>query len=457
MSTVTEPVVLFKESGSANVITLNRANKLNSLNTEMIELMTPKLAQWAQQKQNKVIILNSNSPKALCAGGDVAECSNQIKAGNPQYACDFFQKEYNLNYLISTFPKPYISIMDGITFGGGVGLSIHAPFRVATEKTKVAMPEMDIGFFPDVGTTFFLPRMDDKLGYYYALTGTILTGLDAYMAGFATHYIESAKIPLLETRLSNIVSKAHGAEFFQEVNEILHDMSEKSIPQNYKFPLSTKEIALISKAFNQESIFHVFEYLKQEGSPFALKTLEKLSEKPTTSLAVAFELMNRGQKNSIRKQFELEMVASTNLSCIKPAENDFANGVAHKLIQKIKSPAFPKWNPKEYVDSKFIASTLTKSQNVREHLKEPLLGQWFNIDFKAYPFRMGLPTNQDVAEYITGNDGSGRSYLPTPNEVVKHFTSKYYKKAGVEYKVKQILELHGDTAKYDNKYVSWKE
>ena len=120
----------------------------------MIELMTPPVLEYAKSNENNVTILTSNSPKALCAGGDVAECAIQIRKGNPGYGADFFDKEYNLNYIISTLPKPYISLMDGITFGGGVGLSVHAPFRVATEKTKLAMPEMDIGFFPDVGTTF---------------------------------------------------------------------------------------------------------------------------------------------------------------------------------------------------------------------------------------------------------------------------------------------------------------
>lgn len=455
MASVNEPVVLFKQVGNANFITLNRPAKLNSLNTEMIELMTPKLVEWAQETGNKTIILNSNSPKALCAGGDVAECSRTIKAGNPQYPCDFFQKEYNLNYIISTFPKPYVAIMDGITFGGGVGLSVHAPFRVATEKTKVAMPEMDIGFFPDVGATFFLPRLDNRLGYYYALTNTILTGLDAYMAGFATHYIKSENIPILEKRLSEVVNHLGGVKHFQEVNQVLDGMAEKKIPDDYKFPLSTEEIALINKAFNQKSIFHVIEYLKKDGSEFALKTLAKLNEKPTTSLAIAFDLMNEGVKNTIRQQFELEMIAATNLSCIDPAENDFANGVAHKLIHKIKSPPFPKWTPAEKVDNKFIQSMKYKSKNVLEHLKTPLLNPWFGVDYKEYPFKMGLPTNQDVAEYITGTDGSGRTYLPTPSELMKHFKAKYYSKAGIEYKINEILAIHGNTKAYDNKYVGW--
>ncbi|RLV94309.1 3-hydroxyisobutyryl-CoA hydrolase mitochondrial [Spathaspora sp. JA1] len=457
--TTTSPddVVLFSQDSGAKFITLNREKKLNSLNTEMIELMIPKLWEYANSQGNSVIILNSKSPRALCAGGDVAACANGILQGDAHYGADFFYKEYNLNYMISTCPKPFVSIMDGITFGGGVGLSVHAPFRIATERTQVAMPEMDIGFFPDVGATFFLPRMDDKLGYYVALTGAVLKGVDAYHSGFATHYVKSENIPHLTKALSkNYSAEIDQSKFFAEINHIIDQFSEREYPQDYKFVLTEDNLRIINQAFSQQSITDVFNYLQKEGSKFSLDTLDKLSKKPMTSLSIALELLNRGAKNSIKDQFELEMVAATNIVSIDAKHNDFANGVAHKLIKKIKDPFFPEWNPASFVTKEFLRGIVTKSGNVEKYLPETLVKPWFGVDFKEYPHHFGLPSNSQVESYIKGSDGSDRSYLPTPNEVVKHFTNKNKKKSGVGEKVTQILNLHGETAKYDNKYVNWK-
>ena len=465
-----EPVVLTSQREYARFITLNRVRKLNSLNTVMVELITPALLKNVEAKGNNVTILNSNSPKALCAGGDVAECAVQITKGNPGYGSDFFDKEYNMNYIIATMPKPYVALMDGITFGGGVGLSVHAPFRVATEKTKLAMPEMDIGFFPDVGTTFFLPRLDDKLGYYTALTGAVLNGLDAYFMGFATHYIKSEKLPEVVKRLSTLqppeieegeeISLVKGNKaYFNDVNDILNEFSEKQLPENYKFLLSEDEIDLNRKAFSQESIDKVLEFFEQHSSesPFAKKTLETLLQKPRSSLTVGFELMNRGLQNSIKEQLELEMVSATNIMRIPADKNDFAKGVIHKLVDKIKDPFFPKWNAPETVTPEYLKYVLTETDDTLKLLTTPLIKKWFGLDYHDYPLNYGLPRGREVANYINGTDGSGRSYLPTPTEVFKHFKRTTQDKLGVDLKIKQILDLHGETAKYDNKYVNWKD
>lgn len=134
-----------------------------------------------------VIIMRGAGEKALCAGGDVATLAkwNQEGEEGQQKSKDYFALEYKLDHLIATYSKPYVAFLDGITMGGGVGLSVHAPFRIATERTKMAMPETGIGFFPEVGGSFFLPRMDGKLGIYMALTGEMLTGVNAlYAIGF---------------------------------------------------------------------------------------------------------------------------------------------------------------------------------------------------------------------------------------------------------------------------------
>lgn len=469
-----EDDVLFSNKNMARMVVLNRPKKLNSLNTSMVSKITPRLVEHAKSKVSNVVILTSSSEKALCAGGDVAECAKQVIEGNPGYASDFFQHEYNLNYLIATYPKPYVSIMDGITMGGGVGLSCHAPFRVATEKTKIAMPEMDIGLFPDVGTTFFLPRLDDKIGYYVALTGTVLSGLDSYMLGFATHYVSSERIPLLINRLSNLQppvlneSKpednhtsilSSNREYFAQVKEAIEEFAENKLPEGYKYPFTLDQIKLIKNAFSQPSVEEVLSFLQSDGSKFALQTYDTLIKKSPTSLKVAFELLNRGKKNTIRKQFELELFTATNLMNVKPEESDFVKGVSHKLIQKIKEPAYPQWNlagNPSGISNDVVQKLVSKSVYTSK-LPEPHINKFFGVDYSSYPYNMGLPSNKQVEDYITGNDGSGRSYLPTPSEVLRYFKHSSSHLLGAEMKVQSILDVHGEASKYDNKYVTWVE
>lgn len=143
--------------------------------------MTDACQEWSKSDLANVIILKGAGPKALCAGGDVATLAIQNVKGpeGRQASKDYFGEEYKLNHLIATYSKPYIAFMDGITMGGGVGLSVHAPFRIATERTTFAMPETGIGFFPEVGASFFLPRLDGYLGTYLALTSSQLKGVNA--------------------------------------------------------------------------------------------------------------------------------------------------------------------------------------------------------------------------------------------------------------------------------------
>lgn len=455
--------VLFSNKNMARVISLNRTSKLNSLNNLMVVKITPRMVEYSKLDVCNMIILTSESPKALCAGGDVVACAQQILEGEPAKASEFFQNEYNLNYLIATYSKPYIALMDGITMGGGVGLSVHAPFRVATEKTKLAMPEMDIGFFPDVGTTFFLPRLDDHLGYYYALTGEVLTGLDTYMTGFATHYVPSERIPHLVNRLSNLKAPSLNGEkdasllvktqkqYFYQVNEIIEEFTEPKLPEAYKFHLSIEEVTLINQAFQRNTLDEALEIFKSSGTEFGKKTFERISSKSPTCTNLTFKLLKKGSKNFIREQLELEMITATNIMFGKLEENDFVKGVKHKLIDKIKEPFLPEWTA-------FDASRVEKLTNPSIHstkLAEPLLNKFFGVNFKYYPFNMGLPSNKDISEYITGNDGSGRNYLPTPAEVQKHFEQKANKKLGVADKIERSLAVHGEASKYDNKYVTW--
>ncbi|KAJ1932018.1 3-hydroxyisobutyryl-CoA hydrolase, partial [Kickxella alabastrina] len=190
-------------------LVLNRPKALNSLTHPMVQSIRRHLQEWRQSDLCDIVILRSNSAKAFCAGGDVVDVSNKWTRGDRSAAMRFFQDEYQTNHLIATYEKPLVALLNGYTMGGGVGLSMHAPFRVATESTVFAMPETKIGFFPDVGATFFLPRMDGQTGTYLGLTGQRLKGRDLLYAGIATHYVPSERLPMLEKRLQEIGTRDH--------------------------------------------------------------------------------------------------------------------------------------------------------------------------------------------------------------------------------------------------------
>lgn len=161
----TEPDVIFETLNNAGIITLNRPKALNSLNTSMVTKLLPQLQEMESSK--KLVIIKGAGDKAFCAGGDVKAAIDKVEGPI------FFHTEYNVNYLIGKYKIPYIAFINGITMGGGLGLSVHGRYRVATEKTMIAMPETKIGLFPDVGGSYFLPRLQVNLGLYLGLTGTI--------------------------------------------------------------------------------------------------------------------------------------------------------------------------------------------------------------------------------------------------------------------------------------------
>lgn len=170
--------VVFNNVYGLRSIQLNRPEKLNSLDGSMIRKILPRMQEWEKSQMANVIVMKGEG-RAFCAGGDVAALAKQNNTEEGQKkSADYFELEYQLDHTIATYTKPYVAFLDGITMGGGVGLSVHAPFRIATEKTVFAMPETTIGFFPDVGASFFLPRMDGGLGLYLALTSEQLKGVN---------------------------------------------------------------------------------------------------------------------------------------------------------------------------------------------------------------------------------------------------------------------------------------
>jgi 3-hydroxyisobutyryl-CoA hydrolase len=416
-------------------IELNRPKKLNSLNGSMARKIIPRLQEWAKSDMAGVVIMKGNG-RAFCAGGDVAELAkwNQEGPEGQQRSSDYFGLEYKLDHLIATYTKPYVAFMDGITMGGGVGLSIHAPFRIATENTLFAMPETTIGFFPDVGASFFLPRMEGALGTYLALTSEQLKGVDAFYHGVATHYIHSSTLQQLESRLAELQFPDYMPlnERFKIINATIEEFSTG-------LPSPTPHISgALRKTI--DSVFHADQpdiaaimtslqtVAKSSTTPkdiqtWAKKTIETIQTRSPISVSVTLQQMRIGRQWSIAQTFQKEYdIASTFMS-----HPDFVEGVTARLINRTKKR--PKWSPnnldavlKRDVDA-FFASQDTKL---------PLISQ---VDYREYPHAwIGLPREEEILREAGGK---------THQDVVEVLLERYEGKQGVREKIAEVLARFG--------------
>uniref|UniRef100_A0A671EW95 3-hydroxyisobutyryl-CoA hydrolase n=1 Tax=Rhinolophus ferrumequinum TaxID=59479 RepID=A0A671EW95_RHIFE len=297
--------VLLERKGCAGVITLNRPKFLNALNLSMVRQIYPQLKKWEQDPETFLIIIKGVGGKAFCAGGDIRAVSEAAKA-NQKLSQEFFREEYMLNNAIDSCQKPYVALIHGITMGGGVGLSVHGHFRVATEKSLFAMPETAIGLFPDVGGGYFLPRLQGKLGYFLAFTGFRLKGRDVYTAGIATHFVDSEK---------------------------------SKIDQNKPFILE-EHLDKINSWFSANSVEQIIEILQQDGSSFALEQLKAINKMSPTSLKITLRQLMEGSSKTLQEVLTMEYRLSQ--ACM--GGHDFHEGVRAVLIDKDQSP---KWKPAE--------------------------------------------------------------------------------------------------------------
>ncbi|XP_034127324.1 3-hydroxyisobutyryl-CoA hydrolase, mitochondrial isoform X2 [Drosophila guanche] len=315
--------VLATESSNKGMIILNRPKALNAINLEMVRKIYKHLKKC--EKSKSLLIIKGTGDKAFCAGGDVRAL---VEAGPTDESKSFFREEYTTNALIGNYKIPYIAIIDGITMGGGVGLSVHGKYRVATDRTMFAMPETAIGLFPDVGGSYFLPRLQGKLGLYLGLTGYRLRGADAYYAGIATHYCDSSKIPELETALLNCPD----ADDVPELLENFHTQPEK--------PFSLQPVLKqINKNFAADSVEGILENLENDGSDWAKKTLATLCKMSPTSMKVTYRQLELGSQLSLTQCLIMEYRLA-----VRHLEDraDFKEGVRALLIDKDQQP---RWQP----------------------------------------------------------------------------------------------------------------
>ncbi|KAL3317732.1 hypothetical protein Ciccas_003609 [Cichlidogyrus casuarinus] len=336
--------VILSEVNGCGVITLNRPKVLNALNLNMVRMIYPKMHQWASDPKITHVMIEGMGDKAFCAGGDVTAVVNAAAANDP-HASDFFREEYKLNFLIGNYPKPFIALLNGITMGGGVGLSVHGRFRVATERTIFAMPETAIGLFPDVGGGYFLPRLPmPGLGLYLALTGVRLKGSDVFQLGIATSYtlsthIEKLKSQICQLRIRDVKNS------FEEINELILD-HHTSV--GFSEPDITHHADKIERLFHLPNvpsdgsgIEWIFENLNQDadsGDEWAKMTLATMKQMSPTSLKVTLKQLQEGMKLNLQQVLQMEFRLSQN--CL--LNGDFPEGVRALLISKDKNP---RWNP----------------------------------------------------------------------------------------------------------------
>ncbi|MCV6601363.1 MAG: enoyl-CoA hydratase/isomerase family protein [Cohaesibacter sp.] len=313
--------ISFEQRGCVGLIILQRVKALNALSYDMVKELALKLEDWKTQDSIKAVVLTSASDKAFSAGGDIRALYDS--RGNPPF--DFFFDEYRLNRTIFRYPKPYISLINGIVMGGGVGISVHGKYVVAGENIMFAMPEVGIGFFPDVGGTYFLPRMKGKVGTYLAMTGARFKQADCASLGFATHATQSENFDDIIARL------AKG----EDVETVL-----ESVNQQFEPTLQAQDLAVLDEAFAKPTVLEIVETLKTkaQNSPFANKALKQLDGKSPTSIHIALGQMQRGEAADFEDCMALEYRIIHRILY----ETDFYEGVRATIVDK---DGAPEWNP----------------------------------------------------------------------------------------------------------------
>ena len=313
--------------GDIGLITLDRPQALNALNHAMITAISAQLTVWATSPLIKAVIIHSSNRKAFCAGGDI-RAIYELGRGDNAAVQHFFADEYRLNYQIATYPKPYVALLNGITMGGGAGLSLHGGLCLATEDLIFAMPETGIGFFPDVGASYFLSRCPDFIGLYLGLTGARINAADVSSIGLIPHIIAQestqdiiqtmAKHPLLGIAdISKILQPYFIATISSSLRAIRHE---------------------IKQHFAKPSLAAIIASLKTSNSSFAQQTLATLASRSPTSLMVFWEAFTRGSQYNLKSCLQMEYTIMQQFLHIP----DLYEGIRAVLIEKDFQP---RWDP----------------------------------------------------------------------------------------------------------------
>jgi enoyl-CoA hydratase len=302
-------------------ILLNRPQALNALTTGMVAAIDRVLAEW-EQTPLSAVVLASTSQKAFCAGGDIRTIREHSLAGDAEASERFFASEYRLNARIAEYPVPVVSLIDGLCMGGGLGLSVHGSFRVVTEGAVLAMPETGIGFFPDIGASYFLPRLPGAIGMYLGLTGHRLDAADALYTGLATHFVP---------RDEHAVGDALADNAGDPVDVVLNRLAGRS-------PVAESRLAEVRGdmdwAFGAATLGEIEKRLHHLDTPWAASALAALESASPQSLEITHALLAQGRQRTLRECLGAEL-ALTRTTIRTP---DFLEGVRAALVDKDRTP-----------------------------------------------------------------------------------------------------------------------
>lgn len=311
-------------NGTAARISLNRPKAIHALTLEMVHAMTEPLLAWRNDPAVEAVIIEHVEGRGFCAGGDIAFLRNSALNDGGVSGRQFFHDEYQLNHLLFTYPKPVIAFMDGITMGGGVGISQPARFRVATENTRLAMPETGIGLFPDVGGGWYLSRLNGRLGQYLALTGARLDGAECLWAGLATHYLTSESLAEAKQRI--------GAG--EEAGAVLDALSATA-PE----PKLAAHADSIARLFASDRYEDILAALTEDDSNWASATRATLATKSPQTCKVALRQLGDSLSSA---DFAANMAMEYRIGARVLTRPDFAEGVRAVIVDKDNAP---QWDP----------------------------------------------------------------------------------------------------------------
>jgi enoyl-CoA hydratase len=322
--------ILFERRGSAGIVTLNRPKALNALNFDMVLALRVQLMDWAADGAVSRVVVTANGERAFCAGGDLRTLYDLCRAGRQEDALQFFRAEYALNAFIKRYPKPYVSLIDGPVMGGGVGISLHGSHRVAGDRYAFAMPEVGIGFFPDAGGTYALPRLPGETGTYCALTAERLAASDGVLSGAATHRVPSSRFSdLLQALCGEAPVNAVLAAFMTQPG------SGEVMPRR----------RAIDRLFSGDSVEGILAALDAEAgagsgnAAWAAKCAGIIRAKSPMSLKLALHQVREGRSRSFEDCMAIEYRIVSRILY----GHDLHEGVRAVIIDKDNAPA---WQPR---------------------------------------------------------------------------------------------------------------
>ena len=320
--------VLVRTDGALGRLTLNRPEAINALDIGMVRALTQALEVWRDDTDVQIVLIDGEGERGMCAGGDVRALHAQIVAGRSSETAEFFRAEYALNALIAEYRKPVVSIADGITMGGGIGLSGHAAIRIVTERSKLAMPETRIGFTPDVGGTWLLGRAPGRFGEYFGLTGGTMDGADAVLLGFADHFVPSDRLEALREALAYRADPTGPAEIV-----LLFDET----PDPSTLPASRE---WIDRAFSADTVTEIVARLREDGSADAVATADLLESLAPTGLVVTLDAVREAREApGLRAALEGEY---RRVLWFVNEHPDLVEGIRAQLVDKDRNP---RWDP----------------------------------------------------------------------------------------------------------------